>query len=103
MDAPVALWKFPQLHCVIADWGQTVAAGLPGQQHLASLHLLLGDGWTASGLRAGCVDWRVIIKWRVETEQEVQQSLGGGISFLASPILSDTHARMHTHTHAFHF
>lgn len=72
MDAPVALWKFPQLHGVIADRRQTVAARLPGQQHLASLHLLLGDGWAASGLRAGCVDWRVVIEWRMEMEQEGQ-------------------------------
>lgn len=53
MDAPVALWKFSQLHGVIADGRQTVAARLPGQQHLAGLHLLLGDGWAAGGLRAG--------------------------------------------------
>lgn len=84
MDTPVAVWKFSQLHGIIADRRQTVAAGLPGQQHSAGLHLLLGDGWAGGGLRAGWVHWREVKELGVTMKQKMQQSLEGEIIFLAS-------------------
>lgn len=50
VDRPVAVRKLPELHRVVAHRRQAVAAGLPGQQHLAGLDVLLRDGGTAGGL-----------------------------------------------------
>lgn len=53
VDAPVAHRKFPQLHRVVAHRGQAVAAGLPGEQHLPGLDLLLRHRGAAGGLGPG--------------------------------------------------
>lgn len=50
VDRPVAVRKLPELHRVVAHRRQAVTAGLPGQQHLAGLDVLLRDGGTAGGL-----------------------------------------------------
>lgn len=55
VNCPVALWKFSELHRVVAHRGQAVAAWLPGQHHLPGPNVFLGNRGTAGGLGAG---WR---------------------------------------------
>ena len=50
VDGPVALRKLSELHRVVTHGRQAVAAGLPRQQHLAGLDVLLRNHGTAGGL-----------------------------------------------------
>lgn len=52
VQRPPAAGQFSSLDGVVADWGEPVAAWLPGQQHAACFHIFLLYHWLARGLRA---------------------------------------------------
>lgn len=52
VQGPPAAGQFTRLDGVVADWGEPIAAWLPGQQNAASLHVFLLHHGLARGLRA---------------------------------------------------
>lgn len=52
VQGPPAARQLSSLDGVVADWGEPIAAWLPGQQHTACFHIFLLDHGLARGLRA---------------------------------------------------